>query len=72
VLAREEELVQKLMREDQEFLKAKEAHTQLANEIEQLEKKPFITPQDEIEIKVLKKKKLACKDQMERILLKYR
>jgi len=72
MLASEEELVEKLMREDQEFLKAKEAHTQLADQIEELEKKPFITPQDEIDIKVLKKKKLAYKDQMERILLKYR
>ena len=72
MLASEEELVERLMREDQEFLKAKEAHTQLADQIEELEKKPFITPQDEIDIKVLKKKKLAYKDQMERILLKYR
>jgi hypothetical protein len=69
---REEELVERLMREDKEFLEAKQAHTQLAKELEDLEKKTFITPQDELEIKVLKKRKLAFKDQMERILMKYR
>jgi uncharacterized protein YdcH (DUF465 family) len=37
-----------------------------------LEKKSFLSPQDEMEIKILKKKKLALKDQMERILIKYR
>ncbi len=30
--------------------------------VEELEKKPFLTPQDEIEIKILKKKKLTYKD----------
>ena len=37
-----------------------------------MEKKPFLTPQDEMEIKILKKKKLAYKDQMEKILMQYR
>jgi len=37
-----------------------------------LEKKSFITPQDEVEIKIIKKKKLALKDQMEKILVQYR
>ncbi len=69
---REEELVQRLMKEHMEFFEAKQAHSQLAKELEELEKKPFITPQDELDIKVLKKRKLALKDQMERILMKHR
>ncbi len=69
---REEELVERLMREDENFLKAKQAHAQLAGQLEELEKKPFLTPQDEMEIKILKKKKLIYKDQMERILVQYR
>lgn len=69
---KEEELIERLMRENDDFLNAKQAHTQLAKELEELEKKPFLTPQDEIEIKILKKKKLAHKDQMEKILIKYR
>ena len=69
---REEELIERLMREDKEFLKAKKAHSELAEQLEELEKKPFLTPQDETEIKILKKKKLAYKDKMEEILIKYR
>ncbi len=69
---KEEELIERLMREDEAFLKAKQIHAQLAKQLEELENKSLITPQDEIEIKILKKKKLAYKDQMERILVQYR
>ncbi len=69
---KEEELIGRLMRENEEFLKAKQIHAQLAKQLEQLEKKPFLTPQDEIEIKILKKKKLAAKDLVEKILMQYR
>jgi len=69
---KEEELIERLMRENEEFLKVKQAHSQLAKQLEELEKKPFLAPQDEIDIKIIKKKKLAFKDQMEKILIKYR
>jgi len=69
---KEEELIERLMKENEEFLKAKQTHTQLAKQLEELEKKPYLTPQDEMEIKILKKKKLAFKDQIERILMQYR
>jgi uncharacterized protein YdcH (DUF465 family) len=69
---KEEELIERLMRENGEFLKVKQAHTQFAKQLEELEKKAFLTPQDEMEIKIIKKKKLALKDQMEKILMQYR
>ena len=69
---REEELIERLMRENEEFLKTKQSHSQLSKQLEELEKKPFLTPQDEMEIKIIKKKKLALKDQMEKILVQYR
>jgi uncharacterized protein len=72
MMTKEEELIEKLMRENGEFLKTKQAHTQLAKQLEELEKKPFLTPQDEMEVKIIKKKKLALKDQMEKILVQYR
>jgi hypothetical protein len=72
MVTKEEELIERLMRENEEFLKVKQAHVQLANQLEELEKKSFITPQDEVEIKIIKKKKLALKDQMEKILVQYR
>jgi len=68
----EQELVERLMKENEEFLKAKQAHAQFAEELEELEKKAFLTPQDEMEIKILKKKKLASKDHMEKILMQHR
>jgi uncharacterized protein YdcH (DUF465 family) len=69
---KEEELIERLMREDEEFSRIKKAHSQLGNQLEELEKRSFLTPQDEMEIKIIKKKKLALKDQMEKILMKYR
>jgi len=69
---KEEELIERVMKEDGEFLRVRQIHTQLAKQLEDLEKKPYVTPQDEMEIKILKKKKLAAKDQMEKILIKYR
>jgi uncharacterized protein YdcH (DUF465 family) len=72
MVTKEEELIERLMKENEEFRKAKQAHLQLANQLEALEKKPFLTPQDEMEIKIIKKKKLSLKDQMEKILVKYR
>ncbi|MDI6764485.1 MAG: DUF465 domain-containing protein [Thermodesulfobacteriota bacterium] len=71
-MIKEEELINRLMKEDEDFIKTKKAHTELAGQLDELEKKPFLTPQDEIEIKIIKKKKLAYKDDMEKILRKYR
>jgi uncharacterized protein YdcH (DUF465 family) len=72
MVIKEEELIERLMRENEEFLKAKQTHSQLAKQLEELERKPFLTPQDEVEIKIIKKKKLAIKDEMEKILIQYR
>jgi uncharacterized protein len=69
---KEEELIEKLIKENEEFRKAKQAHSELARQLDEMETKPFLTPRDEIEIKILKKKKLAYKDQMEKILLQNR
>jgi uncharacterized protein YdcH (DUF465 family) len=72
MMTKEEELIERLMRESEDFLIAKKAHAELARQLEEVEKKPFLTPQDEVEIKIIKKKKLSYKDQMEKILMKYR
>ncbi len=72
MMTKEEVLIERLMRENEEFSKVKQAHSQLAKQLEELEKKPFLTPQDETEIKIIKKRKLALKDQMEKILVQYR
>jgi len=71
-MEKEEELIERLMKEDEEFKKAKQTHARLEEQLEEFNKKPFLTPNEEIEIKIIKKRKLALKDQMERILRKYR
>ncbi len=71
-MTKEEELINRLMKEDEDFKKIKKAHTELAGQLDEIEKKPFLTPQDEIEIKIIKKKKLVYKDEMEKILRKHR
>ncbi|OGP91647.1 MAG: hypothetical protein A2156_15370 [Deltaproteobacteria bacterium RBG_16_48_10] len=71
-MVKEEELIERLMKENEVFRKAKQTHSELAKQLDEMENKPFLTPQDEIEIKILKKKKLVYKDQMEKILLQYR
>jgi hypothetical protein len=43
-VTREEELIERLMREDEAFIKIKEAHAELAGQLDELEKKPFLTP----------------------------
>ena len=72
IMVKEEELIERLMKENEAFRKAKETHSELAKQLDEMENKPFLTPHDEIEIKILKKKKLVYKDQMEKILLQYR
>ena len=69
---KEETLIERLARENEEFSKAREAHSELAKMVDELEKKTFLTPQEEMEVKMLKKKKLACKDRMEQILAQHR
>ena len=65
---REEDLAKKLFLEDEGFRMIKERHAELDNQLQALESKPYLTPQDEMEIKKIKKKKLICKDEMQRII----
>ena len=48
------------------YATAKEQHTALDNRLQMLLKKSYLTDEDELEIKVLKKKKLYFKDLMEK------
>jgi len=50
---------------DELYREAKEAHTSLDRRLQMLLKKSFLTEDEEIEVRVLKKKKLYYKDLME-------
>jgi hypothetical protein len=62
-----------LSSEDSEELKLmRERHAELARQLEEYESRPFLTPLDDLEMKKIKKKKLACKDAIERIIIRQR
>ena len=68
----EEDLVKKLLQDDETFRTLKHQHASLEAQLQEFESKPFLTPQDEVEIKKIKKKKLMFKDEMQRILASHR
>lgn len=67
----DQELIDRLCKEDKEFKQLYEDHLAFEERIEDLKKRP---PSTEIhfEIETLKKQKLQGKDKMERILVKHR
>ncbi len=71
-MKREEEIRKKLLEEDEEFRKLYEEHQLYERKIEELLSKGFLTPEEETEIKVMKKMKLLLKDKMQFIINKYK
>jgi len=67
-----EELVKKLLEEDEGFRKAYKIHKDYENKLEKLEKKPRLTSNETVEKNKIKKMKLALKDEMEKRLSEYR
>jgi hypothetical protein len=50
---------------EEQYNEAKAMHQSLHEKLQVLQEKPFLTPQEEQEVKVLKKQKLHYKDLME-------
>jgi len=65
-------LVEKLCDENPRFRKLFEEHTIFERQLDDLEQRPFLTPEQEVERKKVQKLKLAGKDEMESILRSYR
>ena len=72
VLMKDEELMQRLWEEDEEFRQLKDEHTWFHRKVEDLDKKPFLTPAERVKREELKKRKLILKDKMETIMAAYR
>lgn len=68
----QEDLKAHLMKTDDEFRRLAEQHSQYHQQLEALEAKTHLTPQDEVEEHKLKKLKLHLKDQMNQIMSRYR
>ena len=58
--------------ENEELKRIRQRHADLKKKLEEYESRPFLTPLDDLEMKKIKKKKLACKDAMGRILTRHR
>ena len=67
-----EELKQELMSTNAEFSRLASEHSEYKRKLEALYKQPHLTDADRVEEINLKKRKLSLKDQMERMLQKYK
>jgi hypothetical protein len=65
------DLINKLAPENEELKELWEKHQEYERLLEKLASKPFLTPQDEQEIKRIKKIKLSGKTRMQQILDTY-
>jgi len=69
---KDEELMQRLSEDDEEFRQLKEEHNWFHRKVEELDKKSFLTPAERLKREELKKRKLALKDKMEEIMAAHR
>lgn len=69
--AYEQEVINRVLEEDENFREAYKAHKKYENRLERIEKKPRLSPEEKLELKEIKKLKLALKDEMNKILAKY-
>lgn len=69
---KEEEIVEILKRENEEFRRLAEEHRSLDNMLIEMDRKPYLTPDEEIERKRIQKLKLNKKDRMAELIREYR
>ena len=60
----EQEIVAKLREENPDFKKISDEHHELDVQLAEIDRKVYLTPEEEIERKKMQKQKLAKKDQM--------
>ncbi|WP_243364350.1 DUF465 domain-containing protein [Fundidesulfovibrio terrae] len=70
--SRDLELINKLVDSDVELRALYDEHVAFGKLIDKLESKPYLNPTEDLEVKELKKKKLAGKTRMQGILQNYR
>jgi len=71
-LIQEKELREIMLRENEEFKKLHIQHQKLEKELEKFKDKSFLTENEKLKEKELKKKKLALKDRMYYLMREYR
>ena len=61
-----------LMKNDERFRQLADEHRQFDQKLKQFSGKAFLTPDEQVQETVIKKKKLALKDQMQSLIHSYR
>jgi uncharacterized protein YdcH (DUF465 family) len=66
------DLILKLMDRDPELKRYVEEHRELEAHLEEMNRRPYLTPEETVERKRLQKLKLSGRDKIENILAKHR
>lgn len=69
---RDEEIIEILKRDNEEFRKLYEEHRHLDNLLNELNRRHYLTAEEEIEKKRMQKEKLYKKDKMAEMIRQYR
>ena len=69
---KEMDLIQSLAAQDEELARLWKEHRELESKIDSLGERRYLSPEEEVEIKRLKKIKLAGRDRIEAILADHR
>lgn len=69
---REEEIIEILKKENEDFRRLYEEHRQLDRLLDEINRKPYLTPEEEFEKKRMQKEKLYKKDKMAEMIRQYR
>ncbi len=69
---KDEEIIERLMKEDTSFRQMKLQHLEYEKQLEDYQKKSYLTPAEQQEVHRLKKMKLALKDKMYKEIMDYR
>ncbi len=68
----DDSVITRLLDENEEYGQLYEEHIDLKDKVGRLRQKKHLSPEEDYELKQLKKKKLAGKDRMEKIILEAR
>ncbi|HIJ59526.1 MAG TPA: YdcH family protein [Nitrospirae bacterium] len=68
----EQEIVEILKQQNEEFKKLALEHRELDTRLSEITKKPYLTPEEEVEKKRMQKEKLMKKDKMADLIREYK
>lgn len=69
---KEEEIIEILKKENEEFNRLYQEHRMLDSQLAELSKKPYLTAEEEVEVIRIKKEKLNKKDKIAELIREYK